>query len=47
MANVKSTPGSGKKGYVNVSSPKDWGRRNMVKGGATAAADGASRKSGK
>lgn len=47
MKNVKSTRGSGKKGYVNVSTPRNWGRRNMVEGGATAAAEGASRKSGK
>lgn len=47
MANVKSTPGSGKKGYVDVSAPRTWGRRNMVKGGASEAAAGATRKSGK
>jgi len=47
MANVKSVSGSGKKGYVNISKPRNWGRRNSVLGGATAAADGATKKSGK
>lgn len=53
MANVKSrTPhrhreGSGKKGNVNISTPRNWGRKNSVLGGASAAAQGATRKSGK
>lgn len=38
MANVKSTHGS---------TPRNWGRKNSVLGGATAAAEGATRKSGK
>lgn len=47
MANINSTSGSGKKGKVNVSTPAQWGRKNSVSGGASAAASGATRKSGK